>query len=74
MRTTPGDKPKVLVPAPGYVTIALVLLQMAAAAVSAWFAWPPPVTIAFWALVGVSVVAELPRWRWLTTAGAGPQA
>jgi hypothetical protein len=66
---TPGDKSKVLVPAPGYVTIALVVLQMVAAAVSAWFAWPLPLAIAVWALVGVSAVTEVPRWRWLMAAG-----
>lgn len=62
---TPGDKPKVVVAAPGYVTVALVVLEMAAAVVSAWLVWPPVAAVAVCMLVVVSVVTELPRWRWL---------
>lgn len=66
---TPGDRPGVPVSVPGYITIALVVLQMAAAAVSAWLAWPLPVAIAVWTLVLVSIATEQPRWRWLAAAG-----
>ncbi|MER5338539.1 hypothetical protein [Micromonospora sp. NPDC002717] len=65
---TPGDRPRVLVPVPGIVTIALVVLQLVAAGVSAWFAWPRGVAVATTALVLLTVVAELPRWRWLAHA------
>ncbi|TDB81965.1 hypothetical protein [Micromonospora sp. KC721] len=65
---TPGDKEQVLVPVPGQVTIGLVLLHMAAAAVASWLAWPLPAAITVWILVAASVLAELPRWRWLICA------
>lgn len=66
---TPGDKSQVLMAVPGYATIAMVLLELAAAVVSAWFVWPLPVAIAVWALAACSVVTELPRWRSLASAG-----
>ena len=65
---TPGDKAQVLVPVPGYVTVALVVMHMVAATAASWFAWPRPVTAVVAALVVASVVAELPRWRWLLTS------
>lgn len=60
---TPGDKARVIVPVPGWGTILLVVLQLAAAAVAAWFAWPVGVAIVVWVLVAACVVTELPRWR-----------
>jgi hypothetical protein len=60
---TPGDKVKVVVPVSGNITIALVVLQLLAAVIAAWAAWPVPVAILVWALVGVTVYAELPRWQ-----------
>ncbi|WP_198940420.1 hypothetical protein [Micromonospora sp. CB01531] len=66
---TPGDKKNAIVPVPGVVTIALVVLQLAAAAVSAWFAWPRPVAVAVAALALATVVTELPRWRRLAPLG-----
>ncbi|MDO3704485.1 hypothetical protein Q3W71_22750 [Micromonospora sp. C28SCA-DRY-2] len=71
---TPGDKPHVLVPVPGVVTIALVVLQLVAAAWSAWVAWPRGVAIAVTVLAVATVAAELPRWRWLLRAGRRPTA
>jgi hypothetical protein len=62
---TPGDKPRVMVPAPGPVTVGLVLLQLVAAVVSSWLAWPAPVAAVVTALAGLTVVLEVPRWRWL---------
>ncbi len=64
---TPGDKAQVLVPVPGYVTVALVVVHMVAAVMASWFAWPRTVTAVVAVLVVASVVAELPRWRWLLT-------
>jgi hypothetical protein len=66
---TPGDKATVLVPVPGPVTIALVLLQLVAAVGSAWLAWPPAVAVAVTVLALASLVAEQPRWRGLARAG-----
>ncbi|WP_412544193.1 hypothetical protein R8Z50_17370 [Longispora sp. K20-0274] len=63
---TPGDKKQVLVAVPGYVTVGLVVLQLVAAVVSSWFAWPAPVAVAVSMLATATVVTELPRWRWLT--------
>jgi hypothetical protein len=67
---TPGDKPSVLVAAPGLFTITLVVLQLAAAAISAWAAWPMAIAVAVWVLVAATVITELPRWRWLARASA----
>jgi hypothetical protein len=60
---TPGDKVKVVVAVPGAVTIALVVLQLFAAMVSSWAAWPVPVALLVWALVIATTYTELPRWR-----------
>ncbi|WP_336214247.1 hypothetical protein [Nonomuraea sp. LPB2021202275-12-8] len=62
---TPGDKKQVLVPVPGFVTISLVLLQLAVAVVAAWIAWHPVAAAVVSVLAAVTVVLELPRWRWL---------
>lgn len=62
---TRGDKASVIVAVPGYVTIGLVVLQLAAAVVSSWIVWPAVAAIVVSALAGATVVAEIPRWRWL---------
>lgn len=67
---TPGDKRQVLVAVPGPVTIALVLLHLVTAVVAAWFAWHPVVAGVVAALAVVTVVLELPRWRWLLSRQA----
>ncbi|GLZ78572.1 hypothetical protein Afil01_33790 [Actinorhabdospora filicis] len=65
---TPGDKKQVIVAVPGVVTIGLVALHIAVAAVASWVAWPLWTAIAVWALCAAAVVTELPRWRWLLSA------
>jgi hypothetical protein len=65
---TPGDKARPVVAVPGPVTIAQVLLQLAAAVTAAWFAWPTLVAIAVTLLVLATLITEQPRWRWLRTA------
>ncbi|GAB2803023.1 hypothetical protein GCM10027176_04670 [Actinoallomurus bryophytorum] len=60
---TPGDKVAVVVEVPGEVTIGLSVLQLLAAVVAAWAAWPVPVAMLVWVLVGVTIYAELPRWK-----------
>ncbi|MFD7152979.1 hypothetical protein ACFV9C_00180 [Kribbella sp. NPDC059898] len=66
---TPGDKERVVVPVPGVVTILLVLLQLTAAVVAAWFAWPTAVAVVVSVLAAACVVTEQPRWRWLLPRG-----
>jgi hypothetical protein len=72
--STPGDKAQVIVPVPGAVTVALVLLQLAAAVVSSWAVWPAPFAALVSALAAATVVTEIPRWRWLTGNGFGSGA
>ena len=67
---TPAEKPKAIVPIPGSGTVALVALQLFAALISAWLAWPMPAAIVVSALIAVTVVTEQPRWRWLFTLGS----
>jgi mannose/fructose/N-acetylgalactosamine-specific phosphotransferase system component IIC len=65
--TTPGDKAHGMIPVPGVVTIALVLMELAAAVISSWSAWYPVIAIVVSVLAVACVVAEIPRWRWLVT-------
>jgi hypothetical protein len=67
--STPGDKANVIVPVPGPVTILLVLLQLAAAVVSAWWIWPVWAAVLVSLLAGATLVTERPRWRWLLAGG-----
>lgn len=69
---TPGDKAQVMVPVPGAVTIALVLLQLAAAVASSWAAWPLWAAVVVTALVTACLVTERTRWRRLLASGRGP--
>ncbi|MGW8766084.1 hypothetical protein ACWGN5_26705 [Streptomyces sp. NPDC055815] len=65
--STPGDKANVIIAVPGWVTILLVLLQLAAAVASSWLAWPAwaagPVTL----LAAATLATERRRWRWLAS-------
>ncbi|CND46001.1 Uncharacterised protein [Mycobacterium tuberculosis] len=70
--STPGDKARTVVAAPGIVTIALVPLQLAAVAAS-WTTWPVPAAIGVTALGLGVVVLERPRWRWSLGASAQPE-
>ncbi|MEU7830402.1 MULTISPECIES: hypothetical protein [unclassified Nonomuraea] len=65
--STPGDKRNVIVAVPGAVTIALVVLQVVAAVVAAWAAWHVFAAVLVSVLAVVTVVLELPRWRWLVS-------
>jgi hypothetical protein len=68
---TPGDKPHVNIAVPGGVTLLILAATMAGGVVAAWIAWPWWGAAALSALTLASLVAELPRWRWLVTAGSG---
>ncbi|MFD3499538.1 hypothetical protein [Streptomyces sp. NPDC058678] len=65
--STPGDKAQVIVPVPGPVTILLVVLQFAAAVISAWVVWPTLAAVLVSLLVAASLVAERRRWQWLVS-------
>ncbi|MEE1782436.1 hypothetical protein PUR71_05795 [Streptomyces sp. SP17BM10] len=67
---TPGDKRATVVAVPGWVTVLMVLAELAGAVAAGWLLFP------VWAAALVSVLAlaccgtELPRWRWLVTLSA----
>ncbi|MFJ4205517.1 hypothetical protein ACIP2Y_38585 [Streptomyces sviceus] len=63
--STPGDKRQVIIPVSGTVTILLVLLQLAAAAIAAWWVWPVYAAVLVSLLVFTTLVTERHRWRWL---------
>ncbi|MDN0198517.1 hypothetical protein [Streptomyces sp. S.PNR 29] len=65
--STPGDKAQVIVPVPGRVTILLVLLQLAAAVISAWLAWPSWAAVLVSLLAATTLVTERRRWQWLAS-------
>ncbi|MED7827068.1 hypothetical protein [Streptomyces chiangmaiensis] len=65
--STPGDKTHVIIPVSGTVTILLVLLQLAAALIAAWSAWPAYAAVLVSLLVATTLVTERHRWRWLVS-------
>lgn len=66
--STPGDKASVIVAVPGWATILLVLLQLVAAVISSWLAWPVWAAVPVTLLAVGTLVTERPRWRWLVCA------
>ncbi|WP_433019519.1 hypothetical protein [Kribbella sp. CA-294648] len=68
---TTGDKPHVVVAVPGVVTVGLVVMQLVAAVVASWFAWPVVVACVVSVLAVACVVTEQPRWRWLLRGSGG---
>ncbi|MGW6936505.1 hypothetical protein ACWGE0_41080 [Lentzea sp. NPDC054927] len=71
--STPGDRPSgvALVPVPGFVTILLVLIQLAAATAAAWVLGPSWFALGVTVLCVIVTVTEQPRWRWLMAASGG---
>ncbi|WBO61419.1 hypothetical protein [Streptomyces camelliae] len=65
--STPGDKANVIIAVPGWVTILLVLLQLAAAVASSWVAWPAWAAGSVTLMAVITLVTERRRWRWLAT-------
>ncbi|RKE18984.1 hypothetical protein [Streptomyces sp. TLI_171] len=65
---TPGDKKQVLVAVPGWATVGLVLMQLAAAVVAARYAWPTWAAVLTCVLAAACLVTEQPRWRRLLAA------
>ncbi|MFC4009440.1 hypothetical protein ACFOY2_19580 [Nonomuraea purpurea] len=68
--STPGDKRHVIVAVPGYVTIVLVGLHLIAAVAAAWVVWHAVAAALVSVAAVVTVVLELPRWRWLLARGS----
>ncbi|MFE1291204.1 hypothetical protein [Streptomyces sp. NPDC058751] len=70
---TPGDqgmeREKILVPVPGAVVVAVMLLHLVAAVVSSWAVWPTWAAVTATVLAAASLIAEQPRWRRLVTMG-----
>ncbi|WP_405598118.1 MULTISPECIES: hypothetical protein [unclassified Streptomyces] len=66
--STPRDKANVIIAVPGWATILLVLLQLAAAVISSWLAWPAWAAIPVTLLAAGTLVTERRRWRWLVSA------
>ncbi|MFJ5706407.1 hypothetical protein [Streptomyces sp. NPDC093105] len=64
---TPGDKAHVIVAVPGWATILLVLLQLVAAVVASWLAWPVWAAVPVTLLAAATLVTERPRRRWLVS-------
>lgn len=67
--STPGDKEKVVVAVPGRVTVLLVLLQLVAAVISAWWLFPAWAAVLVSLLAAATLVTEGPRRRWLLAGG-----
>ncbi|MDC2956293.1 hypothetical protein [Streptomyces gilvifuscus] len=66
---TPGDKANVVVAVPGWATVLLVLLQLVAAVVSAWWLMPVWAAVLVSLLAAATLVSEGPRTRWLLAGG-----
>ncbi|WP_406473044.1 hypothetical protein [Streptomyces platensis] len=66
--STPGDKANVIIAVPGWATILLVLLQLAAAVTSSWLAWPAWAAVPVTVLATAALITEHRRWHWLISA------
>ncbi|MEV7909590.1 hypothetical protein [Streptomyces griseus] len=71
---TPGDRPGGDPPVAvhGIVTVLLVVVQLVAAAASAWALWGTWIASSVTVLCLVVPVTELPRWRALLRTSPGP--
>jgi len=66
--STPGDKNNVIIAVPGWATVLLVLLQLAAAVTASWMVWPVWAAVPVSVLAAATLVTERRRWRWLVLA------
>lgn len=62
---TPGDKNTTGVPTPGPIRIAIEMLLLAVAVISAWIVWPTWAAILVTLLGAGMLVTGLRRYRWL---------
>ncbi|MFJ9692178.1 hypothetical protein [Kitasatospora sp. NPDC101183] len=60
---TPGDKPGTVIPVPGWVTILMVLVELAAADIAAQLLFPTWAATVVTLLVIACCTTELPRWN-----------
>ncbi|WP_435880848.1 hypothetical protein [Streptomyces parvulus] len=60
---TPGDRPHAIIAVPGWVTVLLVLLQLATAVVFSWLAWPVWAAITVSLMAAATLITERPRRR-----------
>ncbi|MFJ8623085.1 hypothetical protein ACIRD3_09565 [Kitasatospora sp. NPDC093550] len=58
-----------IVAVPGWATIVLVLLRLAAAVASSWLGWPAWAAVPVTALAAATLVTERRRWSWLLSPG-----
>ncbi|WP_067965881.1 hypothetical protein [Nocardiopsis trehalosi] len=65
---TPGDKANIVIPVPGWVTVAHNIGLFAVAGVAPFFVWPAPVALAAALLAAAGTASQAARWRWLATA------
>ncbi|WP_329309852.1 hypothetical protein [Streptomyces sp. NBC_01262] len=66
--STPGDKSSAIIAVPGWATVLLVLLQLAAAVTASWVVWPVWAAVSVSVLAAATLVTERARWRWLLSA------
>lgn len=64
---TPGDKNTTGVPTPGPLRIAIEMLLLVVAVVSAWIVWPTWAAILVTLLGAAMLVTGMPRYRWLAS-------
>jgi hypothetical protein len=60
---TPGDKPGTVVAVPGWVTVLMVLGELAGAVAAAWLLFWTWAAVTVTVLALVTCVTELPRWK-----------
>ncbi len=68
--STPGDKTKIVVATPGPVRLAIELVLHVVVAIAPWLIWPQWAAIACVLVVIGSLVAGIPRTRWMLHAKA----
>jgi hypothetical protein len=66
--STPGDKTKIVLGTPGPVRLAIELLLHVVVAIAPWLIWPEWAAIACDTVVVGSLIAGIPRTRWMLRA------
>ena len=63
--STRGDKKHVIISTPGPIRLLIEFLLFAVAGYAAWQVWPIEAAWAVWGVIGVGVLAGMPRSVWL---------
>ena len=63
--STRGDKKHVIIPTPGPIRLLIEFFLFAVAGYAAWQVWPIEAAWAVWGVIGVGVLAGMPRSIWL---------